>query len=342
LRNPKQWALMLIGLVIVLLGLLGWSLWKSISLYIKYYSLQSLSDFLILLPTIGQALWIMALSFGMVKITSRVLKNVHQRHSDVQPTIRLLYFHSAIIALLVLTAAFISRVIEKRITERDLSFVEHANGFISGIVVDSSGKPIKGIGVELIPCDKKNITPWNEIEWDWTNGRGFYQFKNIDPGNYMLAVNKNDAPDGDHPFAKAFYPGTADIAKAAKIMVISMSDIHLKPLSLRELPTVKIKVRVAWADGTVPTSSNLSFHNQNYPYQAVIGDVAPEVKNGEGEFILPLGFEYQAVAAVECDAGETIQKRESPPIQFDAKSESFPNEIVFTIPGPACRLWSPQ
>src|ERR1700730_15593993 len=37
--------------------------------------------------------------------------------------------------------------------------------------------------------------------------------------------------------------------------------------------------------------------------------------NGTGQFTLPKGFEYDALASVECDAGKAIESRESRPDQ---------------------------
>jgi len=79
-----------------------------------------------------------------------------------------------------------------------------------------------------------------------------------------------------------------------------MEDCTVGPKGLEALA---IQVEVMWPDGTHPEWSNLLFHNNNYPGQAVIGDVAPGVVNGQGQFTLPVGFEYDARAAVNCDAG---------------------------------------
>jgi hypothetical protein len=67
---------------------------------------------------------------------------------------------------------------------------------------------------------------------------------------------------------------------------------------------------------------------------------APQIDNGAGEFTLPKGFEYDAVASVECDAGKVIESRESRPDQRIKVAEGFtPTEMTFVIPGPRCALW---
>lgn len=96
-------------------------------------------------------------------------------------------------------------------------------------------------------------------------------------------------------------------------------------------------------DGTRPSRSNLLFHNRSYPGQAVIGDEAPQVDNGVGEFTLPAGFEYLAQASVQCDGERTIETRESRPVQEIAIQQGMASRgITFTIPGPRCSLWEPK
>jgi hypothetical protein len=100
---------------------------------------------------------------------------------------------------------------------------------------------------------------------------------------------------------------------------------------------------VIWPDGTSPQRSNLSFHNRSYPSQAVIGDVAPKVDDGVGEFTLPEGFFYFARASVQCDAGRVIETRESRPVQeIEVGADATPRSLTFTMPGPPCALWTPK
>jgi hypothetical protein len=81
---------------------------------------------------------------------------------------------------------------------------------------------------------------------------------------------------------------------------------------LRKLEVVTIKINVLWADGARPERSNIYFKNVLYPRH---GGTAPQIDNGVGKFTLPKGFEYDAVASVECDAGKVIESRESKPDQ---------------------------
>jgi hypothetical protein len=113
--------------------------------------------------------------------------------------------------------------------------------------------------------------------------------------------------------------------------------VSLPRLRLRRLEVVTIKINVLWADGTRPERSNIYFKNILYPGH---GGTLPQIDNGTGKFTLPKGFEYDAVASVECEAGKVIESRESRPNQrINVADGLFPAEMTFVIPGLRCTLW---
>ena len=114
-------------------------------------------------------------------------------------------------------------------------------------------------------------------------------------------------------------------------------------MRLQRLETATIKVHVVWQDGSRVERSNLLFHNLSYPHQAVIGDEAPFISDGELQFVVPKGFEYYARAKVDCDAGEKIQTIESRPVQRVKVVDGFtPEEMTFVIPSLPCKFWEPK
>lgn len=222
-------------------------------------------------------------------------------------------------------------------TEPDLS------GSLIGSLVDSSDHPISGIEVELMPLNKTDDQRSYATQREWTDALGTYRFPRVDPGEYLLAVQKSGAPDGSHPFMGTFYPGVDEERRADHIYIQTGTPLELHPLRLQRIDTVTLKVTVAFEDGTRPGWSNLLFHNPSFPGQAVIGNEAPGVEDGDGEFVVPVGFEYYARAKVDCNAGGRIETRESRPIQkLQIRNGSIPSELKFVIPGPPCTLWSPK
>lgn len=219
-------------------------------------------------------------------------------------------------------------------------------GSVVGKVLDDNGQPIYAIQVELIPVDKARAGDderWFARLRDWTDQEGTYRFSRLKPEEYLLSVGSESAPTGKRPFAAIYYPGTGREKFSEPIRVHESMEVELHPLRLRRLPTVVIKVHVRWQDGTPVDRSNLLFHNTSFPYQAVIGDEAPEIGNGEGEFILPIGFQYYARAAATCDAGEQIKSEESRPVQkISLEGANIPQELTFVIPTEPCKLWRPK
>ncbi len=210
---------------------------------------------------------------------------------------------------------------------------------VHGTAVDESQTPIPGIEVELIPINLTGDQRWYATKREWTNAVGQFQFNQAEPGEYFVAVLKHAAPDGLHPFPGRYYPNASDESEADRILVTESSRIELQTMHLARLQTVTLRVRVVFEDGTSPSRSNLLFHNLSYPDQAVIGNEAPQINGGQGQFILPKGFQYYARAKVDCDAGRRIESRESRPVQqIDVEDGFSAEQLMFVIPGPPCKL----
>jgi hypothetical protein len=203
-----------------------------------------------------------------------------------------------------------------------------------------AGGPISKIEVDLIPIHKTGDARWYGTHYEETDERGRYNIDRVDAGDYFVGANAFSAygaPDAERPFATEYYPAAGNESDAVPVKVARSSPLYLRPLRLRKLDLATIKVNVLWSDGTRPERSDAFFKNILYPRHSVI---APQIDNGAGAFTLPKGFEYDAAASVDCDAGKTIESRESKPDQRIKVAEGFtPAEITFVIPGPRCVLW---
>jgi len=213
-------------------------------------------------------------------------------------------------------------------------------GCIHGTIVDEAGKPISDIEVDLIPVHKTGDARWYGTDSEWTDGQGRYNLNRIEAGEYFLGANAFSsfgAPDAERPFATAYYPAAVNESGAVPVRVSRSSLLHLSPLRLHKLEVVTMKINVVWPDGTRPERSNIYFKNALYPRH---GGTAPQIDNGAGEITLPEGFEYDAVASVECDAGKVIESRESRSDQRIKVADGFtPKEMTFVIPGSPCAIW---
>jgi hypothetical protein len=217
-------------------------------------------------------------------------------------------------------------------------------GGLSGRVVDDRNAPIHAIDVTLQPIGKTatEIDGSSDPLEEWTKKDGSYEFFRLKPGEYILGVGVRSAPTGARPFYTTYYPGAKRREFSEPVRVQGNLKIELRPLRLTRLPTAAITIHVKWQDGTPVERSNLLFSNSAFP-QAVIGDEAPEIKNGEGEFVVPLGYDYYARAGVWCQGAEKIDMRESRPVQhLRIDRRHIPRELTFVMHSEPCELWIPR
>lgn len=136
-----------------------------------------------------------------------------------------------------------------KITDRGcsrISFRVQFNGSVSGKVKDADGEPAKEVQVNLVPGDDDTDKHW----YTWTDKDGYYEFRMVQPGSYLLGFNLSWAPDKDDPYPKTYYPNVKTRSEAAMLTVgegekLKGYDMTLPPrLTEREL-----KVTVVWPDG---------------------------------------------------------------------------------------------
>jgi len=250
---------------------------------------------------------------------------------------------AVVLVVLYMTGIALVAQVPKGIANQDECAIDQPQGLgcAHGTVLDENDGAVKGIKVELVPTFKTGDEQWNATRRVWTDEMGRYTFNEIEAGEYLLAIHRDDAPDAKYPFATSYYPGVEDERDAGHVSIGASSQAVLSPLRLKRLDVATIDVNVVWPDGTRPKRSNLLFHNASYPQQAVIGDVAPQVDEGRGQFTLPKGFEYGAQAKVDCDGGKIIESRESAPVQVRVADGFTPADLTFVVPGPPCKLWAP-
>jgi hypothetical protein len=140
----------------------------------------------------------------------------------------------------------------------------------------------------------------------------------------------------------SLYPGVEVESSAERVSVRQNVPVVLAHLKLRRLQLQTIKVDVVFTDGSKPKASSLLLHNPKYPDQAVIRDESLAVAGGVGQFEVPTGFSYLVRAAVQCESGSKIEKRESRPVQEINADGTAPIHLTLAIPGAACQLWRPK
>jgi hypothetical protein len=122
--------------------------------------------------------------------------------------------------------------------ETTISLIQ--DGRISGRILDSTGAPLTGIWVDLLPLDsslRKNS--YFRMIYSVSEYNGEYIIKKIPPGKYLLGVNLRRQPYGDTPYLSAYYPGVYSLTEAA---VISLdTGQHLQNYDFRLARSLPVK-----------------------------------------------------------------------------------------------------
>jgi len=162
-------------------------------------------------------------------------------------------------------------------------FTARSDAGISGRVIDSDGRAVPYIFVNLIRADMiESIGQQGVGRWEYTDKEGKYKFKEVPPGKYLLGVNLDGEPVGAYPYPRTFYPGVDSAARAAVIELgdlqkVSDYDIHLLP----RLTTKAVKGIVLWSDGQPVTGGSVSLKNTDNLEDMKIGYAdAPIDKKG--------------------------------------------------------------
>jgi hypothetical protein len=94
------------------------------------------------------------------------------------------------------------------------------NSRIIGKVIDSDGKLVSDLRVELLSIDEKDKSCLRGMSGE-TNNSGSFTIDEIPTGKYTLSVNYNSFPQSNSPFPTVFYPNASN-RESAKIFEIGL------------------------------------------------------------------------------------------------------------------------
>ncbi len=153
------------------------------------------------------------------------------------------------------------------------NFTARSDAGITGRVIDSEGRVVPNIFVNLIRTDMVDrIGQWGAGRWEYTDKEGRYQFKQVPPGKYLLGVNLDKEPVAASPYPRTFYPGVDSAARAKVIELgdlqkVSGYDIQLPP----RLTTRTVEGIVLWSDGEPVAGGRVSFVDTDNKEEMKIG-----------------------------------------------------------------------
>lgn len=119
------------------------------------------------------------------------------------------------------------------------SFALSINGRIAGQLLRPDGRGVDGVRVEIVDADvprhKQNLSD------SYTRDGGFFEFKDLAPGRYIVGLSLRSSPTETSPFARTEYPET--------IVVTFASTVQLQPWKVPRLTPAKVSGTLVWRDG---------------------------------------------------------------------------------------------
>jgi len=342
-ENRRSWTAIMITATTILVGLIVWSIWSDIAFHLRYpiQAGSRYSNLLVELRSVPVVLWFSALAYAFVSAAFRI-SHGQKGELDHATTSRRVKRIAALIFCAYSACAISVFLHLSSMEKRELAEQELRSIIVKGKVVDEKETPVASIRVDLIPLSKISDDQWQPTIYSWTNEKGEYTLNPEDPGAYILAVLWNSAPDSRHPFLTRFYPDEPDQQHAQVLQLTTATHINLAPISVHRLPVVKVPVAIFWSDGTPEPSAHLLFTNTLFTHEATVGGVSFH-PDDDGTVTLPANFEYQGGSQIDCDGGQTIVHKYTPPVNFTTRPDTLPRQpLRFVLPGTPCVVWHPK
>jgi protocatechuate 3,4-dioxygenase beta subunit len=136
-------------------------------------------------------------------------------------------------------------------------------GLVVGRIVDTSGRPIGGIAVELFrrTYGQDGADSFGSGGATTTNPRGEYQLSAMPHAGYLLFARMSSTASGADPaqrYAGSLYPGTTEVTPRRRLTVRARSSVMLKDLVLEPQRLFAIRGRVVdGASGRPPSDASV-------------------------------------------------------------------------------------
>ena len=202
-------------------------------------------------------------------------------------------------------------------------------GRIRGRILDPDGKLLAFAPAYLFRSDKYTEIPnggWYEAQ---DREKGYFEFRNVGPGDYILVYNNSGRITADDPYPRTFYPGMADL-KSAKVIHLEggqkIDDADIKVSG--GWPTREITVRFVAETGELPDINYVVGKGSD-------GQSTLEQTVSPGVYSISIlkGVRYDFHGEGYCSATKKESGTES--IQVDG-SDDTASEFTLTFRGAGC------
>jgi len=220
------------------------------------------------------------------------------------------------------------------------------SGVITGILQDTSGKPLTGVRValtELSATDKAAAPGTVLVSIATTDSRGVYRLENVPQGRYYLVAGRVDNP--------TYYPGTLDTRSAKVVSVSSTSAIGGMDFTLvqesQQGPQIGEVLRSSRVSNLPLVGANVMDLLQTLPGLRAAGPFSFTFENVEGQrtnFSLPDGTTLSNACSgctfLVWNRGIGIPGTNQMGILFQVKSGG--KDLEFTCKATNCDVFPPD
>jgi hypothetical protein len=166
-------------------------------------------------------------------------------------------------------------------------FVFSPAGRIAGRLVGPDGLALTGVRVEVMPPNARPHPAYLSIETSPTDAGGYFEVRNLPPGDYIVGVNPQDLPTRYNPYARAVYPGGT-----AEPDVISLSLGQMVDVGTWQIPppleVVRVPGIITWSDGTPASGVYVSVLDRTANPVALARGAGGATAGADGRFVLEL------------------------------------------------------
>lgn len=339
-KRRGAWITLTSGAIVVLLGLIGWSLWEEVVFHRTFASaadpgfLRVLGD----LRSLPVYLWTVAIVTALGVASFRIFRGQSgQTDKRIASPVTMRYATAGFAAYCLCVAATCWHL--KNVEEREQAEYDRQSIIVKGKVIDERGQPISAVEVDLVPELKDSDAQSNQTIKDWTDKNGEYTLRPEAAGRFFLSVLWEAPPSTKHPFMTRYYPDATDQTHAQIFDITPARHLDLGPMRLQTLHLSKVQATVSWSNGKPEPDAYLFFKNKLFPQHGSIGDETLHIGD-DGTVSLPAGFDYSANAQVDCDGGQVIANAYTPELNVSTKPGTAPSgPLHFVLPGDPCKVW---
>lgn len=139
------------------------------------------------------------------------------------------------------------------------NFIFSIDNAIRGRVLDSRGRGVPDVTVELVPARGKR--PDALLEESTTEKGGRFAFTSVPAGSYLIVVNGGGRVTATSPFGKFYYPGTSSRGEASPVSIGPGQFINNLVLTApKTAETVMISGVVLYEDGKPAADTIVNFY----------------------------------------------------------------------------------